>query len=217
MKIIYLLPPSEGKNDKHLFKEHSLSFEFQKPLEIAKNATQKDLKCIGNRFLEWIELNSNILNSQTNFAINRYDWVMYKAIDYENMTSKWQKYFENNFLIFSWMFGILKPNDKIGNYKLPIETKWLYDFWKTKITNTLNELDADVIIDFLPNSYKKMIDKKHLNKKLIEVDFVTEKNWKIQKISHWVKKIKWEFIKEICENNWFEFDINLEKIEIKKS
>lgn len=217
MKIIYLLPPSEGKNDKHLFKEYSLSFQFQKPLEIAKNATQKDLKCIGNRFLEWIELNSNILNCNTHFAINRYDWVMYKAIDYENMTAKWQKYFEEKFLILSWMFGILKPNDKIGNYKLPIETKWLYDFWKSKITNTLNELDADVIIDFLPNSYKKMIDKKRLNKKLIEVDFVTEKKWKIQKISHWVKKIKWEFIKQICENNWFEFDKNLEKIEIKKS
>ena len=115
------------------------------------------------------------------------------------------------------MFGILKPNDKIGNYKLPIETKWLYDFWKTKITNALNEINADIIIDFLPNSYKNMIDKKHLNKKLIEVDIVTEKDWKIQKISHWVKKIKWEFIKEICENNWFEFDTNLEKIEIKKS
>lgn len=50
-----------------------------------------------------------------------------------------------------------------------------------EITNTLNNIKADVIIDFLPNSYKKIIDKKSLNKKLIEVDFLTQKNWKIQK------------------------------------
>ena len=46
--------------------------------------------------------------------------------------------------------------------------------------------------------------------------FLTQKNWKIQKISHWVKKIKWEYIKEICENNWLIFDEKLDKIEIFK-
>jgi hypothetical protein len=30
----------------------SLSFLFDKPLDIAKNATQKDLKCIGARYEE---------------------------------------------------------------------------------------------------------------------------------------------------------------------
>lgn len=216
MKIIYLLPPSEWKNPINLFENEKLTFNLKKPLEIAINATQKDLKCIWDRFEDWINLNKNILNSLTNFALNRYNWVMFKAIDYENMSDQAREYFEDNFLILSWMYGLVKPKDKIGNYKLPIETKWLSKYWTLEITNILNQIDADVIIDFLPNSYKKMIDKKSLNKKIIEVDFLTQKNSKIQKISHWVKKIKWEFIKEICEKWFFDFDINLDKIEIFK-
>lgn len=216
MKIIYLLPPSEWKNPINLFENEKLTFNLKKPLELAINATQKDLKCIWDRFEDWINLNKNILNSLTNFALNRYNWVMFKAIDYENMSDQAREYFEDNFLILSWMYGLVKPKDKIGNYKLPIETKWLSKYWTLEITNILNQIDADVIIDFLPNSYKKMIDKKSLNKKIIEVDFLTQKNSKIQKISHWVKKIKWEFIKEICEKWFFDFDINLDKIEIFK-
>ncbi|MDP5039089.1 MAG: YaaA family protein [Candidatus Gracilibacteria bacterium] len=216
MKIIYLLPPSEGKNPINLFEKEELTYNFKKPYEISINATQKDLKCIGDRFEEGINLNKNILNSMTNYALNRYDGVMFKAIDYENMNGVAREYFEENFLFLSGMYGILKPKDKIGNYKLPIETKGLSKYWTTEITNTLNNLKADVIIDFLPNSYKKMIDKKSLNKKLIEVDFLTQKNGKIQKISHGVKKIKGEFIKEICENNGFNFDEKLDKIEIFK-
>lgn len=216
MKIIYLLPPSEWKNPINLFENENLTFNFKKPYEIAINATQKDLKCIWDRFEDWINLNKSILNSLTNFALNRYNWVMFKAIDYDNMSSQAREYFEENFLILSWMYGLVKPKDKIGNYKLPIETKWLSKYWNLEITNILNKIDADVIIDFLPNSYKKMIDKKSLNKKIIEVDFLTQKNSKIQKISHWVKKIKWEFVKEICEKWFFDFDINLDKIDIFK-
>lgn len=210
-KIIYLLPPSEWKNSENLFSSESLLFPFEKPLEIAKNATEKDLKCKDKRFQEAIELNINILNSQTNFAYSRYDGVMFGAIDYQNMSKKWQKYFENHFLILSWMYGIVQPKDKIANYKLPIETKWLYNFWWEKITQTLQEIWADIIVDLLPNSYKKMIDFSSLNSEIYEIDFVVNIDGKTKKISHWVKKIKWEFVKNICES----WELKIEKYFVK--
>ena len=210
-KIIYLLPPSEWKNSENIFSSESLSFPFEKPLEIAKNATEKDLKCKDKRFQEAQNLNINILNSQTNFALSRYDWVMYSAIDYQNMSKKWQKYFENHFLILSGMYGIVKPKDHIANYKLPIETKWLYNFWWEKITQTLQEINADIIVDLLPNSYKKMIDFSLLSAEIYEIDFVENTEWKTKKISHWVKKIKWEFIKNICEN----WELKIDKYFVK--
>jgi len=210
-KIIYLLPPSEWKNSENIFSSESLSFPFEKPLEIAKNATEKDLKCKDKRFQEAQNLNINIWNSQTNFAVSRYDWVMYSAIDYQNMSKKWQKYFENHFLILSGMYGIVQPKDHIANYKLPIETKWLYNFWWEKITQTLQEIWADVIVDLLPNSYKKMIDFSLLSAEIYEIDFVENIDGKTQKISHWVKKIKWEFIKNICEN----WELKIEKYFVK--
>ncbi|MFC1798029.1 hypothetical protein ACFLY2_02630 [Patescibacteria group bacterium] len=46
MKILFLLPPSEGKNSENKYTKEELSFNFEKPLEIAQNVTGKDLKCI---------------------------------------------------------------------------------------------------------------------------------------------------------------------------
>jgi cytoplasmic iron level regulating protein YaaA (DUF328/UPF0246 family) len=42
-------------------------------------------------------------------------------------------------MILSGMYGIVKPNDVIGNYKLPIESKGLVKYWKDDITKALNE------------------------------------------------------------------------------
>jgi cytoplasmic iron level regulating protein YaaA (DUF328/UPF0246 family) len=47
-----------------------------------------------------------------------------------------------------------------------------------------------------------MINMKTLSPQLININFLTEKNGKIVKISHWVKKIKGEWIKNICETLW---------------
>jgi len=44
-KIIFLLPPSEGKKSENKFKSEKLSFNFEKPLKIAENVSEKDLKC----------------------------------------------------------------------------------------------------------------------------------------------------------------------------
>ncbi len=205
MKILFLLPPSEGKNSQGEIGEEKLSFNFEKPKEIATNVTQKDLKCTGSRFEEWVNLNKHLCETKDFIitpAINRYSGVMYNAIDYAGMDEDWKKYFEENFLIFSGMYGIVKANDLIGNYKLPIETKTLAKYWQETITNTLNESGADYVINLLPLSYQKMIDFKKISPKLVNINFQVEKNGKIVKMAHWVKKIKGEWIKQVCKTLW---------------
>ena len=211
MKIIFLLPPSEGKNSDNNSIQELLTFGFEKPEEIANNVTEKDLKCNWKRFLEWLELNKNITNSETIQAIKRYSWVMFNAINYSGMNNEWKKYFENNFKILSWMYWIVNPLDKIGNYKLPIETKWLYDFWWDKISDELIKQKPDFIVNLLPISYAKVIWLWAWTKQAKKVELITNSWIKIvninflkpdwKKISHWVKKIKWEWIKNICEKN----------------
>jgi len=206
-KIIFLLPPSEWKNTKNRFKKQELSFNFEKPSIIAENVSEKDLKCKWKRFIEWLTLNKNIKNVDTIESINRYSWVMYNAIDYKWMDENWKSFFEEKFLILSWMYWIIKPKDKIWNYKLPIETKWLYDFWGTNILEELNSLEVDFVVNLLPISYSKLIfwsnkkQEKEFNLKrkfkIININFL-KPDW--TKISHWVKKIKWIFIKVTCEN-----------------
>lgn len=217
MKILFLLPPSEGKNIENKYSKEQLSFKLEKPLEIAENVTEKDLKCSWTRFLEWLNLNKNIEKSETIESINRYSGVMYNAIWYNQMTRKWKVFFENNFSIFSGMYGILKPLDKIGNYKLPTWKADLYKFWWDKIPDILIKEKPDFIVNLLSGDYAKLIGlwtncwrhKKKLEKiisswiKIININFL-KPDWK--KISHWVKKIKWEWIKNICEKNIVDYN-----------
>ena len=211
MKILYLLPPSEGKNQWWIVWKEKLSFLFSKPLSIAVNATEKDLKCTWVRYEQGIEFNTSLLNPLGSrwpymVAIERYSWVMYNAINYSEMNDSGQKYFDENFLILSWMYGLVRPQDMIWNYKLPIETRWLYTFWWNKITETLNTLNADYIVDLLPNAYKKMIQWEKLCAKIIKIDFFSEKNWEIKKMTHGVKKVKWAYLHKLCVSGVWEIE-----------
>lgn len=203
-KVIFLLPPSEGKNNDSPFEREELSFDFGKPLEIITNATEKDLKCKGTRFAQAQKLNSSLQSQNTQEAIKRYSWVMYNAIDFQTMASQWKNFFEKHFLILSWYYWIVKPKDKIANYKLPIESKWLYDFWGTKILSCLKKQNFDYIVNLLPISYAKLIwiGTKKISKEILENTKIININFlKVDgtKVAHWVKKIKWEWIKKICE------------------
>lgn len=207
-KILFLIPPSEWKNLENKYEKENLNFVFDRPIYISQNATEKDLKCTWKRYLEAINLNNHIWKSKSFEAINRYSWVMYNSIDFQSMSQKSKLYFQDNFLILSWLYGLVKPMDNISNYKLPVETKWIYEFWWDTIFKEINNMKIDYVVNLLPNSYYKMlfwktknIEKQNLqnmNFSLININFLKE-DWK--KISHWVKKIKWEWIKDICENN----------------
>jgi len=140
---------------------------------------------------------------------------MYNAINYAGMNELGQKYFENNFMILSGMYGALKPQDMIGNYKLPIETKWLYMYWWGQITDLLNQWAYDLIVDLLPGSYKKMINWKNIYPQVLEIDFFAYRDKVLKKMTHGVKKVKWEYIYELCSispDKLEDFPWKLEKI-----
>ena len=205
--IIFLLPPSEGKNSWWYIWKQDLSFRFNKPIDIASKATEKDLKCTGARFFQWIKLNKSIENKEKLLlpAIERYSWVMFKAIDYSDMNTDEKIFFQNKFLILSGMYGVLRPLDLIGNYKLPIETKGLYEFWWTQMLQIFNDLQPHYVVNLLPISYAKLILWKNktqstiFNEKrkftVININFLKAEG---SKISHWVKKVKGKWIQDIC-------------------
>ncbi len=108
MKTIFLLPPSEWKNSWWNFSEENASFKFSKPTKIANNTTEKDLKCKGKRYEEWMTLNKNIALWPFEYGINRYTGVTYNAIDYPNMTDNGKQFFENNYFNLFYKFYLTK-------------------------------------------------------------------------------------------------------------
>ncbi|MCP4523652.1 MAG: YaaA family protein [Candidatus Gracilibacteria bacterium] len=203
MKLLFLIPPSEGKNTGGEPGKEYLQHTFEKPYEIIKSVTEKDLKCIGKRFEEGMLLNKLLcdhrVETEVHSAMERYTGVMYNAINYQELSNKGRIFFDNHFGILSGMYGLISPEDTIGNYKLPIETKGLIQFWKETISHRITQNNYDYIINLLPLSYMKMVDWKKLDTPILNINFLTEKNGKIQKVSHGVKKIKGEWIHNTVE------------------
>ncbi|PZM86998.1 MAG: hypothetical protein DLD55_03710 [candidate division SR1 bacterium] len=201
--FLFLLPPSEGKRTGGNGENEVLSFPFPKPKTIACSASDKDLKCSGKRYAEALELNQKVGNTPTCSAIERYNGVMYHALDYPNLSQTGKVFFNKHFLILSGYYGLLKPQDRICNYKLPIATKGLYDFWGEKITKTLMELQPQLIISLLPHDYLKMLinkASKELRKsfggKFVHLQFLDQEG---KKLIHNSKSIKGERIKKLSE------------------
>lgn len=203
--LIFLLPPSEAKKSWGIVAPAWLWQASDLPLEIAAHASQKDLACKGDRYEEWIQLNKNLLDSKALPAGERYTWVMFTAIWIQELNPEAHGYFESHVLIMSGMYGLVWPQELIGNYKLPIHTSWLKKRRGERMTDILLERWAHeehvTFVDLLPWAHQKMIDVKKIEQawhEYIYINFYKKDAWEFKKYTHWVKKVKGEWLRDIC-------------------
>ncbi|MBK9735113.1 MAG: peroxide stress protein YaaA [Saprospiraceae bacterium] len=94
---------------------------------------------------------------------------------------------QSHLRILSGLYGLLKPLDYIQEYRLemgtPLENKKgknLYAFWTQKVTNLLNkditESKSTFVINLASNEYIRVIDKNALKAKIIDIQFLEDKN-----------------------------------------
>jgi cytoplasmic iron level regulating protein YaaA (DUF328/UPF0246 family) len=111
--------------------------------------------------------------------------------------------------ILSGMYGILKPLDLIQPYRLEMGTKLpvkrkknLYDFWKKKVTDTLNtELEeGELFLNLASNEYFKAVDTKKLKAEVISPVFKDLKNGKLKLISFFAKKARGSMARYVVDN-----------------
>jgi len=216
MKI--LIAPSESKVSGGEFPPIDLSkFPVQKEVllayeEFIKNSSIEllskwfNLKDL-NLVKEYKKLN---LTSPTLKAIQRYSGVAFEAIDYKNLNKKAKNYLDENLIIFSNLFGAIKANCLIPNYKfkqgaiLPNLNQEKY--YKKNLKDYLDNLLDDEIIDLRAKYYDKYY--KVIKQKVITFKFI--KNGKV--ISHWAKHFRGLIVKELAINNINSFD-ELKKIQ----
>jgi hypothetical protein len=135
--------------------------------------------------------------------------------------------------ILSGLYGILKPLDLIQPYRLEMGTKIaigsnknLYEFWKKKITASLNsELQkGELFINLASNEYFSAVDVKALKVPVITPDFMDYKDGKLKMISFFAKKARGLMVRYIIDTNaetiddlkafnyeGYRFDANLSK------
>ena len=207
MKI--LLAPSEAKNHggDNLFNSSHLIFKNLNREElidrynsiVLSDNREKISKIFGLKKDSDIELYiKNIYSSKTLKAIDRYSGVAFDYLDYSSLDDKSQEYIYKNLLIFSNLFGVVRANDLILDYRLKqgemVDGIKTDKFYKDSLSNLLNEYCKDEeILNLSANYYNKFYKP---NKRYTTVKFL--KNGKV--VSHWAKAYRGTLLRFLAQN-----------------
>lgn len=211
MKILF--SPSEAKSPdglKECINEKSFIFEnlYNKRKEaiekyqdfIKKSDNERLKKFFGIKDeKEIIILKENLFNKKCIEAIQRYQGVAFEKLSYNSLDQNAKNYINDNVLIFSNLFGVLRANDLIPYYKFKqgekIDGFNIEKFYKDNFSKDLNEyLKDELIIDLRAKFYEKFytIKQKYIS-------FVFLKNSKI--LSHFAKAYRGKILRIMAENS----------------
>ena len=137
----------------------------------------------GEYLAQAISLNRDIYDAPLMAALDRFSpGVMYEAMDFPGLPTGAQRRLLENGVIFSGLFGLLRPDDLIPDHRLPIESEVpnigaLTDFWRPVISPAINRTIADAFVwDMLPGSHLAAWEDDHSYAQIVRVTFYDEKN-----------------------------------------
>ena len=143
-------------------------------------------------------------------AVYAFDGDVYKGLDAYTIPKEKLEKLQDTVRIISGLYGILKPLDLIQPYRLEMGTKMpvgknknLYEFWKKKVTQALNdELQEDeLFLNLASNEYFKAIDTKSLKVPVVSVTFKEFKNGELKLISFFAKQARGSMARYIVDTN----------------
>jgi cytoplasmic iron level regulating protein YaaA (DUF328/UPF0246 family) len=143
-------------------------------------------------------------------AIYTFDGEVYSGIDAYTLSMDKMEDLQHRLFILSGLYGLLKPLDLIQAYRLEMgtsiaigESKNLYAFWKTKITNALNNSveKGDFLLNLASTEYFSAVDTKLLKAKIITPEFKDYKDGKLKMISFFAKKARGLMVRYIIDTN----------------
>lgn len=129
-------------------------------------------------------------------AVYAFNGDVYRGLDAYTIDTKKLDKVEDTVRIISGLYGVLKPLDLIQPYRLEMGTKFpvgknknLYEFWRKKVTQSLNdELQEDeLFLNLASNEYFKAIDTKALKVPVVNVNFKEFKNGNYKTIAIFAK------------------------------
>jgi cytoplasmic iron level regulating protein YaaA (DUF328/UPF0246 family) len=156
------------------------------------------------RFSEW---NTPFTPANAKPAALAFTGDVYDGLDAPSLNTRDLQFAQQNLRILSGLYGLLRPLDLIQPYRLemgrPLKTSDadnLYGFWKQTITESLNQLPGELVLNLASQEYFKAVDKKALNKQIISPVFKDEKNGKLKIISFYAKRARGLMARFVIEN-----------------
>jgi len=178
--------------------------EFMSLMSISENLAELNWE----RMQEW---NKTFKPDNSREAIYSFMGDTYAGLDAESLTDQDLEFSQNNTLILSGLYGILRPLDLMKPYRLEMGTKFfnkrgknLYDYWSdTLARNISKELEnhkKSVVINCASIEYFKAIDCPSLEANVITPQFKDMKNGKFKMISFFAKKARGMMARFIIQN-----------------
>ncbi len=129
-------------------------------------------------------------------AVYAFSGDVYRGLDIYSLPVSKLDALQDSLRILSGLYGILKPLDLMQPYRLEMGTKFpvgkyknLYEFWRDKITASLNEElgDDEIFLNLASAEYFKVVDSKKLKVPVITAVFKDFKNGEYKSIMTYAK------------------------------
>ncbi|MDX1439116.1 MAG: peroxide stress protein YaaA [Rubricoccaceae bacterium] len=173
---------------------------LQYQLRNSKNA-EKLFALKDENLQEAIDVNLEVYDSPLMAAIERYSkGVLYQAMDFEGLPTGAQRRLLENGIIFSGMFGLLRPDDLIPNYRLKMdvtveEVGKVSKYWRPIISDILNKLlTGKVVWNLLPSSFEEAWEDAQTYDIMYRLKFFKEEKGELQPVTHGVKELRGHLI-----------------------
>ncbi|MCH7525242.1 MAG: peroxide stress protein YaaA [Bacteroidetes bacterium] len=143
-------------------------------------------------------------------AIYTFSGDVYRGLDAYTISEEKIKTLQDTVRIISGLYGILKPLDLMQPYRLEMGTKFpvgknknLYEFWRKKITQSLNDelKDGELFLNLASNEYFKAIDAKALKVPVVTAIFKDFKNGEYKTIAIYAKLARGYMTRYIIDTN----------------
>lgn len=204
--MIILLSPTK-KQQRHplhsiqqevIFKnEKNVILNILKQLD--KESIQSDFKISDKLAQDTFEAFQNIDESSP--AIYTYTGEAFKTLDPKSMSSKSLNLLNDHLLIFSALYGLLKPFTPITLYRLDFLNKFeinLKRYWSDTVTQYLNEQNK-TLVNLASQEFSQLIQKDKLMVPILNIHFLNEKNGKRTVVSSHAKKARGHFARVLLE------------------
>ena len=127
-----------------------------------------------------------------------FDGDVYWGLEAKSLSESDLDYAQGHLRILSGLYGLLRPMDEIQPYRLEMGTrldnprgKNLYEFWGEQIGEQiradLNGHHDQSVLNLASNEYFKAVHAKTLDRPVIEVKFLEEKDGKARPVQYYTK------------------------------
>ncbi len=137
---------------------------------------------------------------------------VYRDLELSEYSDDDVEFMQNHVRILSGLYGILRPLDLMQPYRLEMGTKLqndrgtnLYQFWGSKIAETLNDVfdeqDDNILLNLASDEYFSAVDTASLKGKVVKVNFLDYKKDRYKIVSFYAKRARGMMANYIIRNH----------------